>query len=66
LHFKGKKSVAVFDKGSPYSASFTRDEFVSDKTTIYIASRSQDAIENDKEFNKLMLIANLYLPNMKP
>ena len=67
LYFKGKKSIALFDRGSIYARSLSRDEFVTDgKVTVYIGSKSQDAIENDKEFNKLMLIANIYLQNMKP
>jgi len=35
------------------------------KVIAYITSKSQDAIENDKEFNKLLALANIYLMNMK-
>lgn len=64
---KGKKNLAIYDKGNTISLSLKKDEFVDDgKVNVYITSKSQDAIENDKEFNKLLALANLYLSNMKP
>ena len=63
---KGRKVVAIFDKGNTISLSLSREDFVDDgKVNVYITSKSQDAIENDKEFNKLLALANIYLGNMK-
>lgn len=60
------KHISLYQKGSNISLSLSRDEFVSDgKVNVYITSKSQETLENDKEFNKLLAIANLYLPNMK-
>lgn len=64
---KGKKCVAIYDKGNTISLSLSREEFVDDgKVSVYITSKAQDSIENDKEFNKLLALANIYLGNMKP
>lgn len=64
---KGKKRVALYDKGNTISLSLTREQFIDDgKISVYITSKAQDAIENDKEFNKLLALANIYLGNMKP
>jgi len=61
-----KKRISLFDKWNAYSRSLTKDDFVDDgKVIAYITSKSQDAIENDKEFNKLLALANIYLMNMK-
>ena len=64
---KGKKVVSLYQKGSAIAESFSRSDFIADgKVSVFITSKSQDAIENDKEFNKLLSIAELYLQNMKP
>lgn len=64
---KGRKNISLFQKGNAVSASLKREDFIADgKVTVFISSKSQDSTENDKEFNKLLAIANLYLANIKP
>ena len=61
-----KKNISLFQKGKAISLSLQKAEFIKDwKVNITITSKSQQALENDKEFNKLAIIANLYLPNMQ-
>jgi len=63
---KKKKSVAIFQKGTTTSLTLKREDFVSDgKVNIYITSKSQEEASNEKEFNKILALANLYLPNLK-
>lgn len=64
---KGRKNIAIFDKGNTISLSLSKEEFIDDgKVCVYITSKAQDSIDNDMEFNKLLALANIYLGNMKP
>ena len=63
--WKGKKIISLFQKWNALSLELKREDFVADwKVNIIIVSKSQQQIENDKEFNKLTFISNLYLPNI--
>jgi uncharacterized protein YjcR len=47
------------------SLELTRAEFIADgKVQVVVVSKNQQTLENDKEFNKLTFIANLFLPNI--
>ena len=64
---KGKKLISIYQKGTTIAKSLSAEEFIADgKVMVYITSKSQDNIENDKEFNKLLALADLYIQNMKP
>ena len=64
---KWTKVISLFQKWTAKSMELKRTDFIADwKVSVYISSKSQNAVENDKEFNKLIAIANLYLTNMKP
>jgi len=64
---KWKKLISLFQKWNAISKTLKPEDFIADwKVSVFITSKSQDALENDKEFNKLSILANLYLPNMKP
>jgi len=63
--WKGKKIISLFQKGNAISLDLEKDDFIQDwKVNIIITSKSQEQIKNDQEFNKLSILANLYLPNM--
>jgi len=62
---KGKKNISMWQKGSAVSLELAKKEFIADwKVQVVVVSRNQEQIENDKEFNKLSIIANIYLPNI--
>ena len=62
---KDKKVVAIYDKGSTISLSLKKEDFIAKgKVNVYVSSKSQETAENDKEFNKLLALANIYLNNM--
>lgn len=47
--------------------TLSKKDFVSDgKTQIYIESKQQQKLEDEKAFAKLNTIAGIYLQNMKP
>lgn len=61
-----RKTVAIYDKGSTISLSLKKEDFIAGgKVNVYVTSKSQETAENDKEFNKLLALANIYLSNMK-
>ena len=63
--WRGKKVISMFQKWSALSLELTRDEFIADgKVQVIVVSKNQQTLENDKEFNKLTFIANLFLPNI--
>lgn len=63
--WKGKKVVSMFQKWNAISLDLTRDDFIADwKVQVIVVSKNQQTLENDKEFNKLTFISNLYLPNI--
>jgi hypothetical protein len=48
------------------SLELSAKEFIADgKVSITIVSKAQEQLENDKEFDKLTFIANLFLPNIQ-
>lgn len=62
---KGKKVISLFQKGNALSLDLDRNQFIQDwKVNIVITSKSQQSLINDQEFNKLSVIANIYLPNI--
>jgi len=64
---KGKKNISLFQKWVGISKSLIKEDFILDwKVSVFIWSKAQDAIENDKEFNKITILATYYLQNMKP
>lgn len=64
---RGKKWLSLYQKWSAVSKELKREDFIADgKVNVYITSRSQDSIENEKEFNKLTILSQFYLTNMKP
>lgn len=64
---KDKKVISLWQNGKNISASLKKKEFIGDgKVSIYVTSKSQQAIQNQKDFAKMISIANLYLANMKP
>ena len=63
--WKGKKVVSMFQKWNAISLDLTREDFIADwKVQVIVVSKNQQTLENDKEFNKLTFISNLYLPNI--
>lgn len=63
--WRGKKVISMFQKWSALSLELTRAEFIADgKVQVVVVSKNQQTLENDKEFNKLTFIANLFLPNI--
>ena len=63
--WKGKKSISMFQKWTAMSLELSKKDFIADwKVQVVVISKNQQAIENDKEFNKLTFISNLYLPNI--
>ena len=63
--WKGKKNISMFQKWNAISLDLTREDFIADwKVQVIVVSKNQQTLENDKEFNKLTFISNLYLPNI--
>lgn len=63
--WRGKKNIASFNKWKSESLSLSRKDFVVDwKVQINLVSKNQETLENDKEFNKLIIIINSILPNI--
>lgn len=63
---KQKKRVSLFENGSAYVASLSRNDFVTDgKVSVYVTSKAQENAKKDKTFAKLVSISNLYIGNMK-
>ena len=63
--WRGKKVISMFQKGTATSLELKKEEFIADwKVQVMVTSKNQEAIENEKEFNKLTFIANTYLPNI--
>lgn len=63
--WRGKKVISMFQKWTALSLELSREDFIADgKVQVVMISKNQQTIENDKEFNKLTFIANLYLPNI--
>lgn len=64
---KAKKVVSLYQNGNNISMTLSKKDFVSDgKTQIYIESKQQQKLEDEKAFAKLNTIAGIYLQNMKP
>jgi len=64
---KAKKNVSFYQHWKAISLTLKKKDFISDwKVQVYIESKQQKQVENDKSFAKLNTIANLYLGNMKP
>lgn len=64
---KAKKNVSFYSNGKSVWLTLSKKDFVSDgKVQVYIESKQQELIKNEKAFAKLNTIANLYLANMKP
>ena len=62
-----KKNISLYQKGSMISKSLKKGDFIVDwKVQVYVTSKQQEKINNDKDFAKLNTIANLYIWNMKP
>lgn len=63
--WRGKKVISMFQKWKALSLELSKEDFIADgKVQVVMISKNQQTIENDKEFNKLTFIANLYLPNI--
>lgn len=63
--WRGKKVISMFQKWKALSLELSKDDFIADgKVQVIMISKNQQTLENDKEFNKLTFIANLYLPNI--
>lgn len=63
--WRGKKVISMFQKWNALSLELTKAEFIADwKVQVVVVSKNQQTLENDKEFNKLTFIANLFLPNI--
>lgn len=64
--WRGSKNISMFQKWQATSLELKKEEFIADwKVQVIVVSKNQEAIENDKEFNKLTFISNLYLPNIQ-
>lgn len=62
---KKKKVVSLFQKWDAMSLELKREDFLADgKVQVIVVSKNQENVENEKEFNKLTFIANLFLPNI--
>ena len=62
---KWTKVISMFQKWKAISLELKREDFIADwKVQIVIVSKNQEELENDKDFNKLMLVAQTYLPNI--
>jgi len=63
--WKWSKFISMFQKWQAVSLELKKQEFIADwKVQIIVVSKEQEAIENDKEFNKLAIITQTYLPNI--
>lgn len=62
-----KKNIALYQDGNMISRTLRKSEFVSEgKMQVYVVSKSQQDAEDQKDFARILSLANLYLPNMKP
>ena len=62
---KWVKVVSMFQKWKALSLELKKEDFIADwKVQIILKSKNQERIENDKEFNKLTFVSNLFLPNI--
>jgi len=62
-----KKLVSIFENGKSFAKSLARKDFVAEgKFQAHIVSKSQKAIQDEKNSAKLLWLANTYLTNMKP
>lgn len=62
---KWKKSISLFQKWQAFSLDLKKSDFIADwKVQLTIVSKNQLNIENEKEFNKLIVLVNSYLPNI--
>lgn len=63
--WRGNKSISMFQKGKAISLELKREDFIADwKVQITIVSKNQEDLANEKDFNKLMIITQTYLPNI--
>lgn len=62
-----KKLVSMYQNWKTLSKELVKTDFIKDwKVQVYIESKNQKNAKNEKDFAKLISIANLYLWNMKP
>ena len=62
---KGKKIVALFDKGG-MSRTLKKNEFISDgKLIINVTSANQQKIKDEKAVTKLLALSQTIIPNLK-
>jgi hypothetical protein len=63
---KAVKVISWFDKWTQYSLSLKKREFAADgKVSLAIISKSQKAIQDEKDFGRLSVSVNMLLPNIK-
>jgi len=59
--------ISLFENGKAFAKSLKRKDFVAEgKFQVYITSKAQKAIKDEKNSARLLSLANLYLSNMKP
>lgn len=63
--WRGNKSISMFQKWKAISLELKKWDFIADwKVQITIVSKNQEDLANEKDFNKLMIITQTYLPNI--
>lgn len=63
---KMRKVVSQFDSWKALSFSYWKKDFVTDgKVTIHLVSKSQKAIEDQNDYDRLVVSANMILPNIE-
>lgn len=63
---KSTKRITYFDKGNAYVKELKRSDFIVDgKIQIKIVSKTQEALKNEQNFNKIVSLLNFYIGNIK-
>lgn len=66
MKWNAKKIISLYQKWFTKWLELKKSDFIADwKVWVVVKSLSQEQIKNDKEFSKLLSIANLYLWNMQ-
>ena len=64
---KDKKIISLYQKWTSKSLELKKEDFIADwKVQVIVESKNQLDKENEKNSAKLVVLANLYLSNMKP
>ena len=66
MKWNSTKVISLFQKWFAKCLELKKDEFIADgKVWVTVKSRYQEQIKKDKEYSKLLSLANLYLGNMQ-